>query len=63
MLKGDRYICKFCRRAFAIASGYSASNLIDHLIRQHPDDVQGFNDLYLSDIIKECFDYKERSTR
>ena len=63
MLQSDCYICKFCRRTFSRTKGYGTPNLIEHLIREHPSELTERHDLYLSVIVDECFEYKERSTQ
>lgn len=52
------YTCLYCKRKFEFAAGCNASQLIMHLINNHPTKAEANRDLYLSDIVKKCFEYK-----
>lgn len=53
-----KYICKYCGRSFPLVYGYSIPYLAEHLLRTHKEEANDKWDLYLSDLIKECYEYK-----
>ena len=55
------YICNYCKRKFPLVNGYSVPNLIDHLERDHPDEINEIRHLYLSDVVKTCFELQRRT--
>ena len=53
------HYCKFCGKQFDFAAGYNSPRLIEHLYACHHDTVmQSYGDLYLSDLVKMCFEAK-----
>ena len=53
------YVCKFCGRKFDFSYGFNSSRLIEHLFMIHNRPVMSrYGNLYLSDMIKECYENK-----
>lgn len=61
-LLSNYYICKYCGRPFSRSGGYNTPNLIDHLYKEHPTKVPDVSHLYLSDVVNQCFDFRERGS-
>ena len=57
----EKYTCKYCGRKFESSTGLTTPRLIEHLLRQHPTQVNYHKNLYLSDIIKKCYKSKWRN--
>lgn len=57
-LHNAKYKCKYCDAKFEYYAGYNSPRLIEHLIRKHDTKAKQYRDLYLSDVIKECFEFE-----
>lgn len=53
------YECKFCKRRFDFSYGFNSPRLVEHLLMEHNEPVMSrYGNLYLSDMVKECFERK-----
>ena len=55
---GRSFVCKYCNRKFEFSVGSNAPRLIEHLLREHMVEAEKYGDLYLSDLIKTCYEIK-----
>ena len=50
------YYCKYCGRKFDFSAGFNSPRLIEHLLREHIFEAKAHDNLYLSDLVKTCFE-------
>lgn len=53
-----KYKCRYCRQTYDCSAGYTSTHLIEHLLRKHAAKAEENRNLYLSDLVKECFEFK-----
>lgn len=55
-VKEAKFRCKYCKRKFDVGIGSNAARLIEHLYENHPNEVEGLKNLYISDVVKTAYD-------
>lgn len=56
---GRLYTCVYCKKNFDFSAGFNGPRLIEHLLREHHDDaIYNHGNLYLTDVVKTCFERK-----
>ena len=53
-----QFVCKYCGRKFNFSAGFNSPQLIDHLLRKHETEVEKYDNLLLSELVKTCYEVK-----